>query len=208
MVSNVPPAYIVHWGEQLARPAVWVVFVNTGLDWSTLAGIRSIVEDGYLDLAPGVGRGRLVGVGGVTVPTARFGYLDYVEDAALRPFVQPRPVDITLFVLPDDLPVEQLGASCNGCLVTGSYHSALADGRRYGVVGGRVRATLTAMGYPESQPLALYDAAHELVEAAAGAELADPCGQQLAPYGPYTLPGYSVAGRCTIPVYAPQFEGG
>ena len=180
----------------LAHPSVWLVYVDQAPDAAVTAGVRAIVEDGYLP----DGAGTLAGVSTATVLHTWYGTLPYVTDGDVLPLVRS-DVDITLLVLPDDIHAAPPDARCDGCLYTSSYHQVTADGHRYAVLSGRIREPLRELGYPDGQPLALYDAAHELVEAAADAEIADPCAppaDTLESWHGYVLPAYRWAGVCTI----------
>jgi len=177
----------------LARPTVALVYVDRAPDAAITTGVRAIVEDGYLP-SPGT----LVGVSEATVLHAWWGSTPYVVDAQIAPLVR-QDAALTLVVLPDDLHAEPPDARCWGCLSTSSYHQVTPDGRRYAVVSGHSREPLRWLGYPEDQPQALFDAAHELVEATMDAEIADPCADgPLQRWHAYWLPAYRSAGTCTI----------
>jgi hypothetical protein len=181
---------VFHCGA-VPHPSVWLVYVDRAADPAITAGVRAIVEDGYLP-SPGT----LAGVSEATVLHGWYGALPYVTDADVQPLVRS-DVDITLLVLPDDIHAEPPDARCSGCLYTSSYHQVTADGRRYAVVSGRIREPLRELGYPDDQPLALYDAAHELVEAATDAERADPCAPDVVVWLGMALPRYVWGGVCT-----------
>ena len=180
----------------LAHPSVWLVYVDQAPDAAVTAGVRAIVEGGYLPYGPGT----LEGVSTATVLHTWYGTLPYVTDADVLPLVRA-DVDITLLVLPEEIHAEPPDAQCGGCLYTSSYHQVTADGHRYAVLSGRIREPLRELGYPDDQPLALYDAAHELVEAAADAEIADACAPPagvLLPWRGYMLPAYRLGNVCLI----------
>lgn len=182
---------VFHCGA-LVHPRVALVYVDRAPEAAITAGVEAIVEDGYLP----VPAGQLVSVSEATLVHAWYGFKPFVTDSQIASLAR-QDADLTLVVLPDDVGAVPPDAACWGCLYTSSYHQALPDGRRYAAVSGQTREPLRWINYPEQQPLALYAATHELVEAAADAEIADPCADApLVWWHGYALPAYRTGGAC------------
>jgi hypothetical protein len=181
---------------------VWLVYVNRPADDTITAGVRSIVEEGYLDGNSAVGSGQFMGVSNVTIAPRMFGYVPYLTEPDVMPYVVQTPGNVNLFVLADDTRSSAPDAGCNGgCLVSESFHGVTGTpGVAYAMIEGwNLQAFYNSHeGYPKDRPYQFFDVAHELIEASSDAEISDACGFGVVPWGSYSLPAFQVGGRCTV----------
>lgn len=159
----------------LVAPSVQVIYASPNAVRHD-AEFRAIVEGGYLDpLAPAAPL-----LEPLTLPLPA----GTLSNASIRQTVSAMPRGTVYLIV---LGPEQLPEPHSGGIY--AYHDESDDGR-FGVIpaawDGQVRM----------------DAAHELVEAIADAEIADPCGYVWTQYAGMTLQTYSIGGQCTAGIYS------